>query len=207
MKRQHVGAVEYRYGAIEAFREYAECCQAIAEIMVDYAYVVRVENSGELFCEWVTDTFERVAGYIAHDMLQTVDVWIRLLHPDGRWLGQKRNQRLLANQPDVSELRLITPSGETRWIRDYAQPVWDKIHGRVKRIYGAVQNVTEQRRQIEALQVSEAHYRAIVQDQAELICRFQLSQQLPMNIRLLQPMTQRVGNSGLTKLFVTMRGR
>ncbi len=173
MKRQHVGAVEYRYGAIEAFREYAECCQAIAEIMVDYAYVVRVENSGELFCEWVTDTFERVAGYIAHDMLQTVDVWIRLLHPDGRWLGQKRNQRLLANQPDVSELRLITPSGETRWIRDYAQPVWDKIHGRVKRIYGAVQNVTEQRRQIEALQVSEAHYRAIVQDQAELICRFQ----------------------------------
>lgn len=173
MKRQHVGAVEHRHGVIEAFREYAECYQAIAEIMVDYAYVVRVETSGELICEWVTDTFERVTGYIAHDMLQTVDLWIRLLHPDDHWLGQKRKERLLANQPDVSELRLITSSGETRWIRDYAQPVWDNIQGRVKRIYGAVQDVTEQRRQIEALQVSEAHYRAIVQDQSELICRFQ----------------------------------
>ncbi len=173
MKRQHVGAVEDCHGVIEAFREYAECYQAIAELMADHAYVVRVETSGEMICEWMAGIFELVTGYISHNMLQTVDLWIWLLHLDDHWLGQKRKERLLANQPDLSELRLIKSSSETCQIRDYAQPIWDNIQEGINRIYGAVQDVTKQRRQIEALPVSAAHDRVMVQDQSELICRFQ----------------------------------
>jgi signal transduction histidine kinase len=55
--------------------------------------------------------------------------------------------------PGVSEYRVITKSGQVRWVRDYSQPVWDTVEGRVVRVYGAVQDITE-RKQIEELKDS-----------------------------------------------------
>src|SRR5262249_30535021 len=42
-------------------------------------------------------------------------------------------------------------SGEVRWLRNYARPVWDGAQARVVRIYGAAQDITE-RKQAEQAQ-------------------------------------------------------
>src|SRR5262249_50575531 len=59
---------------------------------------------------------------------------------------------------DVSEERIVSRDGETRWLRDYGRAVWDEETGRVTRIYGAVEDITERKLAEERLRESEARY-------------------------------------------------
>src|SRR5215813_6559710 len=54
--------------------------------------------------------------------------------------------RFAAGQPDTSEFRILTKSGETRWLRNHGRPVWDEEQGRVVRLYGAGQDISERKR-------------------------------------------------------------
>ena len=60
-------------------------------------------------------------------------------------MARRRLQRLLAGEEDVSEYRIVTRDGETRWLRDYGRAVWDEAAGRVTRIYGAVEDITDRK--------------------------------------------------------------
>jgi signal transduction histidine kinase/CheY-like chemotaxis protein len=51
----------------------------------------------------------------------------------------------------VSELRIVTKQGETRWLRAYTRPEWSDAAGRVVRVFGAIQDITERRRAEESL--------------------------------------------------------
>jgi PAS domain S-box-containing protein/putative nucleotidyltransferase with HDIG domain len=52
----------------------------------------------------------------------------------------------MAGLDDTSEFRIVRKDGEARWLRDYAQPVWDDAESRVVRIYGSVKDITERRK-------------------------------------------------------------
>ena len=53
--------------------------------------------------------------------------------------------KIISGQPGVSENRIVVKDGRVRWLRYYARPVWDEAHRRVIRIYGAAQDITEQK--------------------------------------------------------------
>jgi hypothetical protein len=44
-----------------------------------------------------------------------------------------------------SEFRIITKSGETRWVRHHSQYIWDGVEGRVAGFYGVGQDITERK--------------------------------------------------------------
>jgi len=58
----------------------------------------------------------------------------------------QRGKRLLDNQSDVSEFRIVTQSGDIRWIRDHGLPLQDEEERRVIRIIGAARDITKRKR-------------------------------------------------------------
>ncbi len=153
--------VVYRYAVItediterkhaeEALRKSEARYRAVSEMMSDYVYALRVTPEGFPGLEWMTDGFRRITGY-DHAEVSLVDSLERVIHPDDRALVQQHLQKCLANQVDIVEARVITKSGEERWVRDHLRPVWDEAQNRVVRIYGAAQDITKRKRAEEEL--------------------------------------------------------
>jgi signal transduction histidine kinase len=59
---------------------------------------------------------------------------------------------LIIGEVDTSEFRIVTKSGETRWLMDHGYPVWDDTENRVTFIYGAAQDITNRKRYEQELQ-------------------------------------------------------
>lgn len=124
--------------------------RTIAELTSDYAYAYRVEPEGTLIPEWLTDSFTRVLGYTAGEIgLRGLQ---QIIHRADRRVVMDQGRRALAGQATVAEYRVVTKLGEIRWVRNYARPGRDAATGRVARIFGAAQDITERRQAETALQ-------------------------------------------------------
>jgi PAS domain S-box-containing protein len=139
-----------RVKAEKALRESEERYRTISELISDYAYSFRVEPDGSLILEWTVGAFDRITGFTWEESEERGG-WAKLICPEDLPAALSRAQRLLQNQADVSEFRILTKSGEIRWLRDYAYPVWDMKQKRVVRICGAARDVTERRQAQERL--------------------------------------------------------
>lgn len=115
---------------------------AISRLTSDYAYSVQCQDDGCLSYEWVTEPFCRITGYrlnkIDHDWK-----WLVPIHPDDQAIFDGWMSNLLAGQQATCEYRILTSTGEVRWIHDHALPIRDWTAGKVARIYGAAQDITE----------------------------------------------------------------
>ena len=63
----------------------------------------------------------------------------------------------------VVEYRILSKSGDVRWMRDYAKPEWNDTENRLERIYGAVQDITETRHVEDLIRESEEKYRSAME--------------------------------------------
>ncbi len=124
--------------------------RAAAELASDYAYSFKVQPDGALVNEWLTGSFTYVTGLTQAD-LQHQGGWESLVHPEDRAIAERRWETLLAGQASADEFRIITKSGEVRWLVDHARPVWDEAEQRVVRILGAAQDITHRKLAAEAL--------------------------------------------------------
>lgn len=150
-----------RTQAEAALRESETRYRAVSEMTSDYAYAMQITSTGAFLLEWVTDAFVRIAGYDPVHQEDSDQIIANLIHPEDVPVMLQRRNRLLAGQEDVSELRIVTRSGDIRWLRDYARPIWDVEAGRVVRIYGAARDITAQKQAETALSDSETRYRLV----------------------------------------------
>lgn len=118
--------------------------RAISEMISDYAYAFRVNEDQTLTREWVIGSFEAITGYTSQE-LDALGGWRALIYPEDMPIALARSRRLLANQHDVSEFRIRRKDGGIRWLRDHGHPLWDAAQGRVTRIYGAAQDITDRK--------------------------------------------------------------
>src|SRR5262249_40152874 len=149
-----------RRQAEEKLRESDERHRILSEVSTDYCYACRVDADGTIRIESATEGFIRVTGYTVEE-LEAKGGWPTLIHPDDLHLTPETVQRILAGQRDVTELRIRTKGGETRWIRYSTHPIWDAAQGRVVRLLGAVQDLTERKRAEEGLRQSEERLKAL----------------------------------------------
>ena len=115
----------------------------ISEVTSDYAYALYVEGNGGFICDWTTDAFTRLTGFSASEI--NARGWSSLYDPEDAAVVSTHHRALLSNKSDSMEVRTVTNSGQVRWVRAYARPVWDAKCGRVTRIYGASQDITSHR--------------------------------------------------------------
>lgn len=126
-----------------ALRASDERYRIFSELASEYAYSFVVQPDGRLRREWVLGAFTRITGYTAEEL--DLLGWEALVVPDDLEATRKLTQEVLAGKSANWDTRLRTKSGQIRWVRLQARPVWNRTVGRVIRIYGAVRDVTESR--------------------------------------------------------------
>ncbi|MGH9769293.1 MAG: hybrid sensor histidine kinase/response regulator, partial [Blastocatellia bacterium] len=151
-----------RSEAEAALRQSEGRYRAVSELTSDYVYEIHVAMDGQMALEEVTAAFTRITGFTLEEWRQRGGLRGHL-HPEDLPVAQHRLQRLIAGEVDVSEFRIITRDGEVRWLRDFGRPVWDEATGRVTRIYGAVEDITERKQAEEARRESEERLRLAAQ--------------------------------------------
>jgi PAS domain S-box-containing protein len=146
----------------EALRESQERLRIITELTSDYTYVCQVAADGSVAIESVTEGFTRITGYTAEEA-RSLDIWQGLVHGDDVSRGKKKlSHDVLGGQRALSEVRILTRTGEVRWIRYSILPVWNAEHSRVVQIVGAVQDITDRKRAELALRDSEERFRSFM---------------------------------------------
>ncbi len=113
----------------EALRQSETRYRTVSDLISDYAYAVRIEPDGRAVVEWVTEAFQRMTGFTVQELAADGGI-VRVIHPDDLPSVLHRLSVLLSGQPGVSEHRIITKSGDIRWLRDYSYPEWDATQDR-----------------------------------------------------------------------------
>ena len=143
-----------------------ELFRAVSELASDYVYSMTVNEDASLEWEWVSGAFERVTGFTPEEFTERGG-WTALLHPEDLESAIESFTKVLAGERTVNDWRLVTKSGDERCARVYVDPVWDEAAGRVVRILGAVQDITESKRDEEALLQTNSLLQATLESTAD----------------------------------------
>ncbi|MGC8659452.1 MAG: PAS domain-containing protein [Desulfomonilaceae bacterium] len=97
------------------------------------------------------------------------DSWINLMHPDDRDRARNLVHEALSKFVDMDfEWRLHKPDGTDRWFLSRGKPVFDS-EGHAIRYIGIAIDITERKRNEEALRQSEERYSLLFQSLRDLI--------------------------------------
>ena len=110
---------------------------------------------------WGNETHQELYGLRAADPVPDSIEWQSRLHPDDRdWLIKKQEEALASDTNIfITEYRFRTNKGGYRYIYDRCYIVRNS-EGKAIRILGSMMDVTDRKKTAEALQQSEAKYRA-----------------------------------------------
>ncbi len=121
---------------------------------------------------YISPAYERLWERPAENLYRTPTSFLDAVHPDDL-------QRLIDaferyHQHGIAyaiEYRIIRKDGEIRWIRERGYPVPETLDGECL-MTGVCTDITDRKQTQAALEESEMRYRAVVEDQTELISRF-----------------------------------
>jgi PAS domain S-box-containing protein len=152
----------------ETLNIHQENFKRLTQGISDFTYGVEVEPDGRLKLEAITDASGKYFGEsIAPGV--SFETVLRVIHKDDRQGFQKRLDNLVSNRFDVSEYRVVGKKGEIRWLRDHGIPFWDAKTGRVTRIMGVVQDISERRFSDEALREREDLYKNLFELESDAV--------------------------------------
>ncbi|XGV96505.1 MAG: PAS domain S-box protein [Leptolyngbya sp. BL-A-14] len=126
----------------------------------------------------VSENIRTITGYEPQAFLDDAGFWKRHIHPDDRERILANLVRIFTTGQHAQEYRFLHADGSYRWMYEQLQLMRDAA-GNPTEIIGYVMDNSDRKREEAAhqqakaaIQQSEARYRAIVQDQTELIARF-----------------------------------
>jgi len=116
----------------------------ISQVSSDYTFSTALDENGNMYLNWVAGAFREITGY-TFDEYVAKGGWVAHLHPDDIEKDLHDSEILRTNRPIITEVRTFKKDRELRWVRVYANPVWDENENRLIGIVGAVQDITKQK--------------------------------------------------------------
>jgi PAS domain S-box-containing protein len=142
--------IEDRKRAADALHESEEKFRQLAE-NIQEVFWMTTPGLEELL--YVSPAYERIWGRSVESLRERPRSFIDAIHPDDREAVLRIFERQRERGVEVV-YRIVRPDGSTRWIRNRSVPVKDES-GKVYRIAGVAEDVTERKQMDEALRQSE----------------------------------------------------
>ncbi|NPV87211.1 MAG: PAS domain S-box protein [Anaerolineae bacterium] len=122
----------------------------ISESISDFAYAMCADEAFNLRFEWTAGALEQITGYNAGELEKMGGLQAITIAEDLHML-EDQNKKLQRGEKAAVEVRIMRRDGSVGWLRDHKKPLWDAEAKRVDRIYGAMQDISEQKRMEDAL--------------------------------------------------------
>jgi len=152
----------------KALRESEARYRTVSELVSDYIYSVLMTSDGKMILEWMTAGFAKITGCSPGE-----NAWreklLGMVFPADQMLFTRHLQKARAGQKSKIEIRVISRNNEQRWLRDYLKPVFDAETGRLVRLVGAMQDITERKWAEAALKESSKKYRLLAENSSDVI--------------------------------------
>ncbi len=149
-----------------------EKLKTILDSVSAYIWSGIVDPSGSFSFIYQSPVVETITGRRASYFSGGLETWFGIVHDEERELIREQYRRLVTGETSYSEesYKIIHESGEERWVRDsvLARAMGD---GRV-RLDGVIADITERRRAIQALELSEGRLRGILSSMADMVFAF-----------------------------------
>lgn len=158
-------AVE-RARAETALRESEERFRSFAETSTDTLWIIDAET-GRL--EYLSPAYEAMWGEPRDAVMASLGHWATRVHPDDRRKAAENLPRIRAGERVMAEYRVIRPDGTMRYIHDTGFPIF--ADGRVRRLGGVAQDLTERRLAERAVEESERRARTLMEGVPQLVWR------------------------------------
>jgi PAS domain S-box-containing protein len=172
------GAVLYIDGVGSDVTERREAELALQ--MSEQRYDLAMEAAADGLYDWDVATGEvfynprwfQMLGYEPHEFPQNIKTWKLLVHPEDidRALSEEEEQMELKGGAFVVEFRMLSKSGEYRWILSRGKVTLRDKNGAAKRVLGTHTDITDLKRAIERSQRYEFIINA-VQDAMSFVSR------------------------------------
>lgn len=110
---------------------------------------------------YVSPAYREIWGRTAETLYSSPQDWVNAIHPEdrARILESALTKQISGKYNEV--YRIVRPDGSIRWIQDRAFPIQDE-QGKVYRLVGIAEDITEQKQVWDALRENEARKSAIM---------------------------------------------
>ena len=157
---EYVLDISDRKEAEQALSESETRFRQFAENSADTLWMINAETRQ---LEYLSPAYERMWGEPREAVMQNLERWTELLHPEDRDNVMPTVERLLAGETQTRDYRIVRPTdGEVRWIRDVGFAIRDR-GGQVMRIAGIAQDITADKKYAEQLAGAEERFRLLVE--------------------------------------------
>ncbi len=138
-----------RRRAEEALRESEEKYRDLVENINEVIYALDANG----LVTYVSPAVEQIGGYSASEVIG--HSFAEFIHPDDLPSLLESFQRTVAGNPEPSEYRVLTKSGEVHWVRSSSRPVYDG--DRITGLRAVLMDITERRKADETISYLAHH--------------------------------------------------
>ena len=126
----------------------------VARLALEARFLELAENTNDVYYSrdgatgallYISPAYERLWGLSCESLYANPDSYLDSVHPEDRVAAVAAFEDNLGGLATEREYRLMLPSGEVFWVRDYAHPVVGE-DGRAERVVGVAHDITFRKR-------------------------------------------------------------
>ena len=170
--RERTAALEREIGDRRQTEEQLQrTMQQLRQLAENIADAFWMRDADDARVVYVSPAFEKIWGRSCKELYQSPSGWLDTVHLEDRKPVADAIMTKQTTGEYNQQYRIVRPDGTLRWVRDRAFPISDSA-GRVIRIVGVAEDITDQRRlEREILEISDREQARLGQDLHDSLCQ------------------------------------